>query len=138
MALTGNEPVSTGNLKAVLMAMAKDEDGFLGAYATAACSKQDNASAKPTLWSACASGVSFSGTNMTLPAGVYLLSVAVETNGEYLALGDSVLFPGDYVIAGGKSYALNVSPGSQTSFTIVKLGGGLVLDFTPFSLKAVA
>lgn len=127
MALTGNEPVSTGNLKAVLMAMAKDEDGFLGAYATATCGRVDSSSGA-VVHSACASGVSFSEagntSNMTLPAGVYILSVTSNHEDGYLGLGDAVLYPGDYVIAGGKSYRLTMMSGVTASFTIVKLGGG--------------
>ena len=122
MAVTDSQPVSTGNLSALLLSMEQGMDGFLDSYICAGLAANGiNQSAEPVLHNVTVDGGSF-----TLPSGTYIMSVY---GGEARISDGPILLPGDYVIPGG-TYIISKTDSQLTSISIVKLcnaGGGQLL-----------
>lgn len=115
MAATSDQPVSTGNLSAMLMSMSQRFDGF--------CERHLSASGTMgSLQVISSSGVTLGGSSLSLPAGTYLLDVEVSS-GDLTIDGSSVV-SGSYVIGGG-SYALGSgTTGYRAVLNVVQLRGG--------------
>ena len=118
MAVTGNEPLSTGDLLAVMQAA---QTGAFSRCATIVAKKTGNTVISKT-------GITASGLNLTLPEGVYLMRVEVPSLGYgTVTLNNNQLTSGDYYIAGG-SYTLSGAAFDDTDkyglVSIVQLGGG--------------
>lgn len=119
MAVTGNEPLSTGDLLAVMQAA---QTGAFSRCATIVSKKTGN-----TVISA--AGITMSGLTLTLPEGVYLMRVWVPSIGYgTVTLNGNQLSSGDYYLAGG-SYTLSGAAFEDTDkfglVSIVQLGGGV-------------
>lgn len=115
MAATSDQPVSTGNLGAMLMSMSQRFDGFCERHLFAAGTMND-------IQVISSSGVTLSGNTLSVPAGTYLLEVEVETGS--FTIDGLVVTSGSYVIGGG-SYVLGSSTtGFHATLSVVQLRGG--------------
>ena len=116
MAVTGNEPLSTGDLLAVMQAA---QTGAFSRCATLQLSQDGSYKLSGT-------GITVSGRKVTLPDGVYALSV-IDNSGDsgnaYIKLDDTQLAPGTYYLSGG-TYDLSSGSNVARVCTIVQVGGG--------------
>ena len=99
MAVTDTQPVSTGNLAAMLTSMASRMDGFMGAHVTIV-GDYANRIIRMNVVSRSNVNVNADNGKVTLPEGTFLMSVIEgrpRMDGVDLAVGN-------YIIAGGKSY----------------------------------
>lgn len=131
MAATSDQPVSTGNLSAMLMSMSQRFDGF--------CERHLSASGTMSSMNVISSsGVTLVGSTLSLPAGTYLLDVEISSGS--LAIDGNQVASGSYVIGGG-SYTIGTT-GGETGFravlNVVQLRGGGRLLAAPAPLREAA
>lgn len=131
MAATPDQPVSTGNLSAMLMSMSQRFDGF--------CERHLSASGTMgNLQVISSEGVTLGGSTLSLPAGTYLLDVEVSSGS--LTIDGSEVASGSYVIGGG-SYTIGTTGGStgfRAVLNVVQLRGGGRLLAAPAPLREAA
>lgn len=130
MAATSDQPVSTGNLSAMLMSMSQRFDGFCERHLSASGTMSD-------MNVISSSGVTLGGSTLSLPAGTYLLDVEVSSGS--LAIDGIEVASGSYVIGGG-SYTIGTteeSTGFRAVLNVVQLRGGQLLA-APAPLREAA
>ena len=116
MAVTGNEPLSTGDLLAVMQAA---QTGAFSRCATLSVKKQG-------MTAIGAQGVTSTSNSFTLPDGVYEVTINIPGSGiGPMTINGVDLYTGTYFLCGGTYTVSNAFDDDRSGYiSIVQVGGG--------------